>query len=287
MSATLRLAIVTDIHHGLDSFTKKGTAALACLDRFAEFVRAWRPDAVLDLGDRISDETPERDSVLMREVAEALASIEAPIHHLCGNHDVACLAVGDNESVLGCRLGHETVDIGAWRLVLWRPHVRIAPRIGFSLADGDLDWLAQAVAGSDRPMLVASHVPVSGHSQIGNYYFERNPASATYPEAAEIRRALAGAAAPVICIAGHVHWNTLTVVDGVPHFTVQSLTESFTTHPEPACAFAALELGDHIAMTVHGLDPFDVRLPVAPTGRRWVPPLPPFDQLRERQAARG
>ena len=49
---------------------------------------------------------------------------------------------------------------------------------------------------------------------------------------------------PVVWLAGHVHWNTVTLVDGIPHVTLQSLTETFTTHPEPAAAWGLLELGD-------------------------------------------
>ena len=36
--AKTRLCIVTDIHHGTDQFTKKGTSALALLEGFARFV---------------------------------------------------------------------------------------------------------------------------------------------------------------------------------------------------------------------------------------------------------
>ena len=39
----------------------------------------------------------------------------------------------------------------------------------------------------DRPTLLVSHVPLSGHAQTGNYYFERNPGHATYAEIADIR----------------------------------------------------------------------------------------------------
>jgi Icc-related predicted phosphoesterase len=290
--SSLRIAVVADIHHGADSFTKKGSAALGLMDEFARFVAAAKPDLVLDLGDRISDRDHDHDLAREQEVAEAFRSIAAPVFHICGNHDRDFLSVAENAEILGQDLGNQVVDIGGWRIVLWRADSRIRRSAtdglgGFVLAEADLLWLAGVVRTADRPLAVVSHVPVSGHGQTGNYYFERNPELSTYPGAGRARAILRAATVPVMCLAGHVHWNTLTVVDGIPHITCQSLTESFTTHPAPAGAWGLLELGAAIDWQVTGLDPFAVRLDVAAAGRRWITPLPPFDQLPEIRARRS
>ncbi len=279
--AAVRIAVVADIHHGADHLTKRGTSALALLDAFRRFVADARPDLVVDLGDRISDRDRDHDLALARDVAEAFRPINTPRLHLCGNHDRDHLEVADNADLLGQPLGNATLDIGGWRLVLWRADSRIRRpardgAYGFVLPESDLLWLAGVVRQADRPLAILSHVPISGHAQTGNYYFERNPELATYPQAARARAVLREARVPVVCIAGHVHWNTLTTVDGIPHFTLQSLTESFTTHPHPAAAWALLELDDAIGWTVFGEDRFAHRLDAAATLRRWLPPLPPF-----------
>jgi hypothetical protein len=139
---------------------------------------------------------------------------------------------------------------------------------------------------ADRPTLVVSHVPVSGHAQTGNYYFQNNPASATYPMDDRARAALALARVPVVCLAGHVHWNTVTAVDGITHLTQQSLTESFTTAGEPAGAMGLIELADTVSWQVVGDDPYSYAF--RPTLRRWTPPLPDFarhPELRRRHAS--
>lgn len=286
MTSPARIAIVADIHHGADAYTKRGTQALPLLEEFRRFVAETRPDLVIDLGDRISDEDPETDTRLEREVMQALAPIAeiAPIAHLCGNHDRDYLSVAENEAILGCRLGHEVRDLGAWRVVLWRADTLIRRPGGFHLSDGDLEWLAETITAADRPLLIVSHVPVSGHSQVGNYYFERNPQSSTYPQAYRARAVLREARVPVGCIAGHVHWNTVTTIDGIVHLTQQSLTESFTTGGEPAAAFGLLELGaDMLEWQVHGRDAMWASFPVSSLARRWTPPLPPFHELPERR----
>jgi len=270
-----RIAIVTDIHHGADHYAKKGTAALGLMAEFARFVADAAPDLVLDLGDRISDRDAEHDRRLEQEVAEAFAGIEAPVFHLCGNHDLDYLTVAENEALLGQKLGHQTVDVGDWRIVLWRADSRIHRPGGFVLQESDLAWLDEVVHNADRPLLVTSHVPLSGHDQTGNYWFEQSPEKSRYPGTERLRTVLSRARVPMACIAGHVHWNTLTVVDAIPHVTLQSLVELSSTSPQPAAAWGLLELGEEIDWRVFGLDPFAVRLNAARTARRPLPSLAP------------
>jgi Icc protein len=284
----LRIAVVTDIHHGRDAEAKKGTQALPLMAEFARFVADARPDLVLDLGDRISDEDPEADVRLQKEVAQAFLPIAeiAPIHHVCGNHDRDFLSVRQNEEILGQQLSHRTIDAGGWRIALFRADTLIRRPGGFQCPPDDVAWLAATAASADRPLLVASHVPMSGHSQIGNYYFQRTPSASTYPSQGEaLRQALHTAPGPIACVAGHVHWNTVTTVNGVPHFTQQSLTESFVMSPRngegEACgAFGLIELShETIDWRVFGADAFRVSVPVAQTARRWYSPLPPLEDI--------
>lgn len=278
----VRICIVADIHHGKPSATKRGDVALALMEDFARFAHDTAPDLVVDLGDRISDENRDADLALQYEVAEAFRAVDAPISHINGNHDRDHLSVADNEGILGQTLAHQTIDIGDWRIVLWRADtlIRRGPDYsGFLLTEADLIWLSRTVQNADRPLLVVSHVPVSGHSQIGNYYFERNAESATYPQATRAREVLAQARFPVVCLAGHVHWNTITTVQGITHLTQQSLTESFTTCGEPAGAFGVLELGETVRWEVQGRDP--IVHSFTPYAARWTPPLPRFSEHPE------
>lgn len=279
---TARIAIVADIHHGAPSLTKRGDAALDLMEAFARFADDARPDLVLDLGDRISDigRDRDRDLELEEEVADAFRLIETPICHINGNHDREHLGVEDNERILGQALGHQTIDIGGWRIVVWRADTRIhrGPQAGsFQLPEADLLWLSRTIRNADRPMLIASHVPVSGHSQVGNYYFENNPGVSTYPQADRARAMVEQSRHPVVFLSGHVHWNTVTPVNGTVHLTQQSLTESFTTDGEPAGAMGLIELGDTVNWRVVGRDPMSFSF--RPTAARWTPPVPPFHRL--------
>jgi Icc protein len=281
-SMVTRIAVVADIHHGRDTVTKRGSAALGLLDGFVERVNAGSFDAVIDLGDRISDETAERDVALQREVAKGFRRLgNKPRHHVIGNHDVGTLSVEENASILDAPLQTRAAIIGEHRIAFWQPDVKVTVHRGFHLADGDLAALERLLNADDRPTLLVSHVPLSGHAQTGNYYFERNPGHATYAEIADIRSVIAKAPCPLIALAGHVHWNTLTTVDGIAHLTLQSLTETFTAG-EPAASTAVIEIdGDEFRWTVSGLDRVSMTLPWPKAKPQWRPPMKAFGETTD------
>jgi 3',5'-cyclic-AMP phosphodiesterase len=275
-----RIAVVADIHHGRDTVTKRGTAALGLLDGFVDTVNAGNFDAVIDLGDRISDETVDRDTVLQREVAKSFRRLgNKPRHHVIGNHDLAMLSAEENAAILDAPLGTRSVIVADHRIAFWQPDVRVTVGRGLHLEDGDLAALETLLNADDRPTLLVTHVPLSGHAQTGNYYFERNPGHATYAEIADIRGVIARAPCPLIALAGHVHWNTLTMVDGIAHLTLQSLTETFTTG-EPAGSTAVIEIdGDDFRWTVGGIDRVSMTLPWPKARPQWRAPLKSFSEL--------
>lgn len=279
-----RIAIVADIHHGADKFTKKGSAALPLMEEFRRFVADAAPDAVVDLGDRISDVDRDTDLRLETEIAEAFRPIEQPVLHICGNHDRNWLSVAENEEILGQGLGHRTIDLDGWRIVLWCADTLVRSD-GFKLYEGDFVWLAATIRTADRPLAIMSHVPVSGHAQVSNYYFERSPQFSTYPTASRVRDTLRAARVPIVWLSGHVHWNTVTMIDGMPHLTVQSLTETFTTHPEPAGTWGLLELDERISWEAFGRDSFRFGIDAASTARRWLAPLPTHSEVPEIRSA--
>lgn len=272
----VRIAFVGDVHHGDDTATKRGTAALPLLRGFVDAVNDGVFDAAIDLGDRISDVSPEQDRLLQTEVAVEFRRLHVPRHHVSGNHDLAMVSLSENETLLDAPSASRIVDIGGCRVAFWQPDVSLSPSRGFHLAPGDLQALVQLL-DSEAPTLLVSHVPLSGHAQTGNYYFERNPGHATYAEVAEIRRVIAAAPCSIVACAGHVHWNTVTVVDGTPHITLQSLTETFAGGT-PSGSTGSLEIdGESLTWKVGGLERLGLELEFPRRKRRWAAPLPRFD----------
>ncbi|MFA6130633.1 MAG: metallophosphoesterase [Candidatus Omnitrophota bacterium] len=284
----MKIAIITDIHHGPQSHTKEaGWDALKVMRDFVWHAGEQGADLVLDLGDRISDTNRETDRQVTAEVAEVFRSFTGPHYHLLGNHDVNNLTIEDSEEILDQSMQSQVIDLGDLRLVLWQPGVKLTRGVGFPEAASGLPWLVEALNADERPAIIATHVPLSGHSQVGNYYFERNPEYSTYPDNAAVLAAVEATGKAALWLSGHVHWNTLNNVRGLPHLTMQSVSERFTTYPHGAAAFAMLEIADgRFSIDVHGNDPFHARLPFRKSGDRpWMPPLAPFEVPAEQRQA--
>ncbi|XUM20841.1 hypothetical protein ACRAVF_25775 [Bradyrhizobium oligotrophicum S58] len=116
--------MIADIHHGRDTQTKRGAVALQLLERFVTQMNAENIDAVIDLGDRISDEDPERDRLLQSDVAMCFAKLAPTHHHVSGNHDVALLSLADNEAIMDRPSESRALIIGDVRCVFWQPDVK-------------------------------------------------------------------------------------------------------------------------------------------------------------------
>ncbi|MFN7024730.1 MAG: metallophosphoesterase family protein [Pseudorhizobium sp.] len=278
----MKIAIITDIHHGPVSHTKDPNwDGLSAVRAFVDRAVAESADILLDLGDHISDTNRDADHQAMSEVAQIFKTFPGKRVHVLGNHDVANLSVADNEEILGQSMTSTVTDLGDFRLIAWQPDVYITRGVGFSNASDHLEWLVEALNADERPAIIATHVPLSGHSQIGNYYFERNAQYSTYPDHKIVREAVEATGKAALWLSGHVHWNTVTNVGNVQHVTIQSLSERFTTAPLTAAAYADLEIRDgQFTVDVHGNDPFHVRLPFRKSGDRpWMVPMLPFDEV--------
>jgi 3',5'-cyclic-AMP phosphodiesterase len=286
----MKIAIITDIHHGPRSHTKEeGWNGLPHIEAFLDRAARENVDLVLDLGDRISDTTHEDDYRYESEVAEVFKAYRGKRVHILGNHDVNHLTLAENEAIFGQSMESSVHDLGETRLIAWQPGVKITMGVGLPKAEPALAWLVDALNADERPAIIATHVPLSGHSQIGNHYFQRNPHYSSYPDHALVRRAVEATGRAALWLSGHVHWNTLTNVGNVQHVTIQSLSERFTTAPMTATAHADVEVKDgQFTVDVFGNDPFHARLPFRRSGDRpWMAPTAPFTETDgAREAAR-
>jgi len=271
MRARLRIAVVADVHHGLSVGTKAGSLALGLADEIVRAVNDENPDLVVNLGDWINDRNRDTDLRLLREAAERFQALRAPAIFLLGNHDQVNLSLEDCRGILGGELVHRSLDISGWHLVFWYADSKYAPPSYLARRE-DIAWLETDLRATELPSIVFSHVPFDDASMMGNYYFETSPpGKAGYANAAEIRDVIQRSGKVVAAVAGHVHWNRFLCIDGTHYLTVQSLSETFTTHPHPAAAWAMLELHDGaLGVRVAGRDPASYVAPVRNLGNHWL-----------------
>lgn len=249
----LRLGIVTDVHFGPDSPTVVGSAAPEALRRCLDDLRGWAPDLLVDLGDRLTDETPEIDLQRLRTIASAFGASGLRREHLRGNHDLLPPAV--QEELLGGPVTDRSLDVGGWHLVFLDTH---DGSIGGTLSEERLAWLAADLAATSLPTVVFSHPPLDGQPLIGNASFEVAYAAHAHPAGHErARRIMAASGRVRVAVNGHTHWNRVVEEAGVRHLTVQSLVAR-TADGGATGSYAIVDLDEgSFRFRVFGREPFE------------------------------
>ncbi len=281
MEKRLKLAVLTDVHHGPDHETKIGRHALEMMSALIDRINSGEFDRVIEMGDRVSNVDPDTDRTHLQQVADLFMRLGPPRHHLLGNHDVVHLSREENAHLLETDMNSAYVDTDFIRLVFWQPEVRIIRNVGLPVLTEDLNWLEAALSSAPGQAIVFTHVPISGHTQRSNYYFENNFEHATYPGYEKILDRVVRRHAAAAWVSGHVHWNSYINISGIPMFTIQSMTESFTTGSQPSGAWAEIEITPtHIHCRVNGRDPLTVRAPLIDRSYTpWLPPMGPFHKI--------
>ena len=271
----LKLAIITDIHHGPTRYTKKGDAALPLLVSLGKQIGASDSDLIVDLGDRISNVDHDTDLKLMAEVASIFGQMDTSRAHLLGNHDLHFLAHDENETVLGHSFQSYSLDIKGKHLVFWQIDLTNTYGDNSLPSEDDLNWLREDLERTALPSLIFTHVPLDDAAMVGNFWFQNNISAATLSNTQKARDIIELSGNVILCVAGHVHWNNISTIDGVRYLTVQSLTESYTTQGTVTGAWAEITLDHQLSWTVHGADPMHYKAPVRKLNAHWNEPLSP------------
>jgi 3',5'-cyclic AMP phosphodiesterase CpdA len=231
------------------------------LETFSEAMREFRPDCIVDLGDRINDVAAGQDRQRSTWVRDQLRAIGVPVFHVLGNHDVVNLTKAELGSVLGKPAPFEAADLDGVRVVVLDSQDPSFERTGGGIGLEQRRWLETTLAETLLPAVVFCHHPLDEQRLDGHWYFEAHPAHAFVHERAPVREILERSDKVLAVFSGHLHWTRATVLNGIPYVTLGSLVDSGFTNGRPAGTFASVTVrGQTIDVQVAGLLPDQFRL---------------------------
>lgn len=181
-----RFAVVSDIHNNLEVY-----------GRFSREVKAWRPDAVIGIGDLTDRGKPEE----MEEMLAHLPDPGVPFYTTIGNHDLMGEAWRRFEEVVGPT--SVAFEVRGVRVVL-------VDSANATVAPASYPWLAEKLSGRPGgPALVFAHIPPL------EPWGSRNHAFATREDGLRFVQALADGNATQF-FAGHIHALDQWTMGGIP-----------------------------------------------------------------------
>lgn len=273
---TVRLALVTDIHAGVDRSNIRSAQAITLLDGVVRETNARSINLLVTLGDNVNATSPNHDRHWLEAVRQALSRCTAPAVPLFGNNEYKFLGADEAAKALGCSASSEVRPLNGWTLVFWRPSCSLTLESGLHLSATDLSWLEAAIATASYPAVLFLHAPIDEPSMVGNYYFENRPDLAGYANAAAARRIIEVSGKVVLVLAGHVHWNAGSTIDGIHYRTLAALTDTFDVAAVPSGTWSILELADdgRLSLDTFGREPMSWSALAKPKGAHWNRPLP-------------
>ncbi len=262
MTGELTIGIVTDLHFGPEARwegkLRKLTHQAGDLTR--DFVRAMnddvKPDLIVNLGDDIEDESREADLLRYGECQAILRTSQAPLVNVAGNHDLIYMNREDL-SRFWQRTGplYYSFDQGGWHFVVL--HTIEKQGVEIRVPDTQLEWLKADLATTPSPTMVLMHHSASEQEVEDSRWWPGRAHLALVKERAELRRIFEESGRVRAVFNGHLHWNHLDVLAGIPYVTVQSLIENLDDDApgRAAAAHAVVRLTEHrMTVNVRGND---------------------------------
>ena len=262
MPDDVTIGIVTDLHFGpearLDGKLRKLTHLAGPLAReVVARMNALGLAFVVNLGDDIEDESREADLARYGECQAILRGAQAPLVNVAGNHDTIHLN-RDDLSRFWQRSGplYYSFDLHGWHFVVL--HTLERKDVDVSIPERELDWLRADLAASSGPAVVFMHHSASEQSLDDSRWWPGRSHLALVRERVALRGIFEGSGRVRAVFNGHLHWNHLDVIRGIPYVTVQSLTENLDDDVpgRPAAAHAVVRLRERgMIVRIRGNDP--------------------------------
>ncbi|MBI4703610.1 MAG: metallophosphoesterase [Deltaproteobacteria bacterium] len=270
----LTLGLIADLHLGPPASHRGARRKLSQLapelaGAFAARMRdVVRPDLVVNLGDVIEDDAPELDRQRYEQGLGLLRAAGAPLVNVAGNHDRVHLGQAELRRAWGLEPEGElyrSFDCGGAHFVVLYGHERKDRDV--RLGEGQLRWLAADLGRTTLPTVVLMHHSAADQDLRGNRWFEGASHICLVAERGELRALVRASGRVVAVFCGHLHWNHLDLVDGIPYVTLQSPIENINEDEPavPAAAYAVVRLGDRrLHVEVLGAQPARYQFELGP-----------------------
>lgn len=279
---TLKIGVISDIHHGPRAWfqgelRKITDQALPLTQRFINDMNTrFQPHLNLNLGDVIQDEGDNLDLKRYHAVLDLLDQLHAPSLLAAGNHDLIHLRhdqllprwrrlplLRDLPTLQSGHL-YYTTRLHGWDLLVLHTHERKDHYIWMDLAQ--LQWIEHTLSTLQGPVLVLTHHSLADQDTAGNHWFKNHPHLALVRERAHLRDLFERSGKVRAVLNGHLHWNNLTLHNGIPYITLPSPIENMTGDEQPCAAWSSILLDhDGVQVQVGGLIATQHRVPFPAT----------------------
>lgn len=240
MGVKVKIAIVNDVHvgkplvHG-DLIRSNSTKIL---DKFEDFLKniitIHKPDILVNLGDLIRSENKDIDIFRYRSLMKHFKSINTPIIHLLGNHEIKRLNSMDIKNIWN-EFGFNQNDYGCKSIqkfnIIWLGLSENKSNIQkFFLPAEQINWLEESLTQSNQPAIIFLHTPIDDHNVSGNFFYEaldeRKKHLLFMNNQTEIRKVIRTKKNIIAVFQAHLHYFHTHILDKIPYITCPAMGDN-------------------------------------------------------------
>ena len=251
-----KIVMFSDVHYSSEVPTSKDKLTQYSIDLIDKLVdtsnNIVNPDLIFCLGDLIDDKCDKQeDAKSIKYVLSHFEKFNAPCHTLFGNHDLRPYDTREElEVIMGCK-GTYSFDSHGYHFIVLGLSVSdasIKDAYGIArshyLSADDLTWLDHDLRNTTLPTIIVSHYSIGHDNMSANKWFKDSPCDIAFKNRDVIQKIIRKYDNVIALFNGHEHWTKSMVEDGLPFFTVGSMTENINGDGIPDGVYIIVDLED-------------------------------------------
>ncbi len=233
----MKIAIINDVHveKSLKYQNKVRAASESIMEMFGSFLKNLstnhKPDLIINMGDLIRSESKEIDLDRYDALIGYYKSLELPVIHLLGNHEIKRMPHNEVEA----RWKHHGFDQKSYGHrsfgnidILW---LGTDEEAGFYVLPSEqLAWLETMLRISVKPLLIFIHCPIDDHDVDGNFFYEAcdgKTKDKLFLKNQNIVKDLIRSNSNVIAVfQAHLHYFHVHSLEGLPYITCPAMGDN-------------------------------------------------------------
>ncbi len=245
----MKIFLITDIHFG-DNVNYHHVGGEGYINSYGEQFKNFFPhlkeemencDLVVNLGDFIHDESPEKDLETFKE-ALSFFNTKTPTRYVVGNHDLRHLSREKWSEVVGEEKDFYSFDLGGYHHVVL-DGCRTEKRGPHYISEEQLVWLEEDLSKTSLKSIVYCHFPIDNQNMDNNYYFKNAPDGSSLGNRFFVRKVFEKSEKVLAVFSGHTHFFSEQIMKDIKYCTVPSFSENDGAH-QPGGEYAIVTIND-------------------------------------------
>lgn len=254
-----KFIVFSDIHY-LDerpkildyNFNKKLTQfSIPIIDKMIDKINSSNFDISICLGDLIEDTfNHDKDILNYIYIWNKLKNIKIPFYSVIGNHDLRTISSRHElEEIMEIKNATFSFNVNGYHFIILTTDIR--KDLGNNdggiykaqcMSEKEIKWLKEDLQKNSFPCIIFTHFGLAEDSQIGNYWFEKNPENGLMANREKVKEIIKSSSNIIAIFSGHQHWTKNLNEDGKQYYVVGSITDNMNMSGKPDGIYLEVEL---------------------------------------------